>query len=159
MLATDRSVSRLASTSLPPFLMGRKTGPSMIAATSSQSLRAQIGRRREPYGIATKSPALAWSVFERLISTWKPSGHSSRSSTFSAISSERRSAPVKPMSKRARSRRPRRSGASLRRWRVWFRPLPETSASLRFPGSVLSRRVPPLRLRCRWEPQTQRRGA
>ena len=83
------------------------TGPSVIEAATNQAFRAATGQAIIPRGMAMTWPCPSWSVLLRRMVMRRPSAVSSKSSTFRATSSERRKAPAKPMSSRARSRVPR----------------------------------------------------
>jgi hypothetical protein len=115
MSTTLLSESRSAVTR-PPFTIGRKTGPSVILAAASQALMDLIGPATSPGTMAMTAPCPSWSVFDRAIRMQSPPSVSSRSSTFSATSSERRSAAAKPNRSSARSRSPASvSGAAVKR--------------------------------------------
>ena len=69
---------------LPPFLSGRNTAPSVIAAAARQARRWARGVSRRPSGTATTAPSPSWSVFERLMVTRSPCSSHFRPATSSA---------------------------------------------------------------------------
>ena len=90
--------------------MRRNSGPSVRPAASCQRRSARTGQSSVvPSGRATVTPLPSRSPLESGRVRRSPRGAASRCSRRIAASSDRRSAPAKPTSSRARSRRPRRS--------------------------------------------------
>src|SRR5271166_4538125 len=98
-----------ASPIRPALLMRRNSGPAFLRATACHPSKARAGQVSAclPRGRPISAPCPVGSVLLRAMRSRSPPASTPTSSTRSATSSERRSAPAKPNSKSARSRRPR----------------------------------------------------
>lgn len=134
LLADNRSqVAR------PPFTIDRNSGPLVILAAISQAFTDLIGQATAPGTMAMTVLCPSWSVFDRAIRMQSPPLISSRSSTFKAKISERRSAPANPNSSNARSRSPAKvSGAAAAMARICS----EVIGTLRIGATPIVLRMP-----------------